>query len=158
MPPLIQMRLFSLLVLFILGDFDAAPSTIDAVGGRRFPEQLGLNQGEGFVFDGLSRFQIPLNVRVMMVGLNGDGYGETTVDANLLETTLQDALSSVVPTFVETRKPLAVEFRLEYQVEHVDNSKLARLLPLLRDSAKAKKERDEDNNQVSSFSPLQNRR
>ncbi|XWS38926.1 hypothetical protein CRYUN_Cryun18bG0005600 [Craigia yunnanensis] len=61
-------------------------------------------------------FQVPLEVNVVLVGLNGDGGYRYTVDAPKLEDFLRVSFPSHRPSCLETGEPLDIEHHVVYNV------------------------------------------
>ena len=61
-------------------------------------------------------FQVPLEVNVVLVGMNGDGGYRYDVDPHKLEEFLKVSFSTHRPSCQETGEPLDIEHRLVYNV------------------------------------------
>lgn len=61
-------------------------------------------------------FQVPLEVNVVLVGMNGDGGYRYAVDPHKLEEFLKVSFSTHRPSCQETGEPLDIEHRLVYNV------------------------------------------
>lgn len=59
-------------------------------------------------------FQVPLEVNVVLVGLNGDGGYRYNVDAQKLEEFLRVSFPSHRPSCLETEEPLDIEHHVVY--------------------------------------------
>ncbi|KAG2263384.1 hypothetical protein Bca52824_070463 [Brassica carinata] len=72
-------------------------------------------------------FQVPLEVNVVLVGMNGDGGYRYAVDPHKLEEFLKVSFSTHRPSCQETGEPLDIEHRLVYNVFPVGQPELIAL-------------------------------
>ncbi|KAF2533371.1 hypothetical protein F2Q70_00032655 [Brassica cretica] len=72
-------------------------------------------------------FQVPLEVNVVLVGMNGDGGYRYDVDSHKLEEFLKVSFSTHRPSCQETGEPLDIEHRLVYNVFPVGQPELIAL-------------------------------
>ncbi|WZY84940.1 hypothetical protein YC2023_031324 [Brassica napus] len=72
-------------------------------------------------------FQVPLEVNVVLVGMNGDGGYRYDVDPHKLEEFLKVSFSTHRPSCQETGEPLDIEHRLVYNVFPVGQPELLAL-------------------------------
>jgi hypothetical protein len=61
-------------------------------------------------------FQVPLEVNIVLVGLNGDGGYRYSVDPQKLEEFLRASFSTHRPSCQETGEPLDIEHRVVYNI------------------------------------------
>lgn len=61
-------------------------------------------------------FQVPLEVNIVLVGMNGDGGYRYAMDPHKLEEFLRVSFSTHRPSCQETGEPLDIEHRLVYNV------------------------------------------
>lgn len=61
-------------------------------------------------------FQVPLEVNVVLIGLNGDGGYRYTVDSHKLEEFLRVSFPSHRPSCQETGEPLDIEHHVVFNV------------------------------------------
>lgn len=70
-------------------------------------------------------FQVPLEVNVVLIGLNGNGGYRYTVDAPKLEEFLRVSFPSHRPSILETGEPLDIEHHVVYNAFPVSFSYLS---------------------------------
>ena len=59
-------------------------------------------------------FQVPLEVNIILIGLNGDGAYRYFVDSHKLQEFLRDCFPSHRPSCLETGEPIDIEHHIVY--------------------------------------------
>ncbi|KAK9288081.1 hypothetical protein L1049_016528 [Liquidambar formosana] len=79
-------------------------------------------------------FQVPLEVNVVLIGLNGDGGYRYTVDSHKLEEFLRVSFPSHRPSCLETGEPLDIEHHLVYNAFPAGQPELIALEKALKEA------------------------
>ncbi|KAJ4912377.1 hypothetical protein Rs2_06998 [Raphanus sativus] len=79
-------------------------------------------------------FQVPLEVNIVLVGMNGDGGYRYAMDPHKLEEFLRVSFSTHRPSCQETGEPLDIEHRLVYNVFPVGQPELIALEKTVKES------------------------
>lgn len=79
-------------------------------------------------------FQVPLEVNVVLIGLNGDGGYRYTVDSHKLEEFLRTSFPSHRPSCLETGEPLDIQHHIVYNAFPAGQPELIALEKALKES------------------------
>ncbi|KAK4767501.1 hypothetical protein SAY86_015251 [Trapa natans] len=142
-----SLRLWLLLPIFLLGllagQFESAPQPFRRDPGHPQWHHGAFHDVRDSVRSDVRRmlhsraevpFQVPLEVNVVLIGLDGDGGYRYKIDANKFEEFLRVSFPTHRPSCLETGEPIDIEHHIVYNVYHAAQPELVALENSLKEA------------------------